>query len=542
MDSKKLEEIRQAVGRLASLPNTTRLTFEEAAARARAFGARTEFGGVSYVTQVKTMSTGLTVYLGSERVETVTLTQKKKDIKKSVIDTISSVHSYLSRVSVAQIDCAVGQGPGLVCACRLLLSTYRPECVRLAHMTTVTLFESNAMTEPEMLVVVVPEWNEKDRQVLVFPEIGVTYILGTDFFGEIKNAFLRMVMWRAKQNGMLGLHAGTKIARARTADGGIRRMGVVMFGIAATGKTTHSCHDHGLDQPGEEVEILQDDVILWCPDGGALGTENGFYIKTDGLAPESQPLLYLAATRESAVLENVLVDFKGRVFFADRTLTPNGHAIVQREALGQKAAAGINLPPIDELDGLALFFMTRDYTALPIVSKLTPEQAAVSFMMSESIDALAGDQSAVKHGGITASPLIIGDISDEINRFYEFVKSHQGRIECFMLNTGGVGETVEHGLDGARKVLRKVTRVQIGEMASIIRAILRGEVEWRDDPNWMLRTPSRIEGIDISRFDPASHYDQEKLDSLVAGLRLERATYAEQFSGLDPLIRGAVEF
>jgi len=41
--------------------------------------------------------------------------------------------------------------------------------------------------------------------------------------------------------------------------------------------------------------IRQDDVVMLQLDGRAVGTEDSYYIKADGLEPDSQPLLYAAA-------------------------------------------------------------------------------------------------------------------------------------------------------------------------------------------------------------------------------------------------------
>lgn len=524
---------------MGSGKNVRQLPADDARQAAERFGTLTRFGNVNFVSNVKNLSSALTVSVGSGRVRNPGLTQKKADILKGAPDTVKAVLRYIQSASLVRLDCAVGQDSGFSPQCSLYVSCYRPDSVRLAYVASQALFPPRPGAEPELVVVAIPEWQEKDRQVLVFPEIGVTFVLGTDYYGEIKNAFLRMAMWRAKQEGMLGLHAGTQLLQARTPDGGIRRLGLIMFGIAATGKTTHSCHDHGLDQPGESVQIAQDDVVFWRGDGAALGSEQAFYIKTEGLNPQDQPLLYEAAVKPNTILENVMVDHAGEVDFGNRTLTVNGHAIAQREALGDRVSQSPHLPPIGELDGLLIAFMTRCYTVLPIASRLTPEQAAVAFMLSESIDASGSDQPAA---GLGASPLIIGDASDEGNMFYKLLKANEGKVDCFMLNTGGVGELVEHGLDGARRVARKVTRVQIPEMAAIIRGIARGTVTWQEDPEWMVESLTRVDDVDISRFDVHSHYDQDKIDSLIAGIRLDRAVYVQQFLGLNPQIKAAAEF
>lgn len=544
MDQILLDEIQRSALELAGLPNVTTLTADEIRSRAEAFGTPTTLGNYNFVSTVKSLSTALTVCLGSGLVESDTPTQKKRDIVKAAPKTLRAVRQYITRAPMVRCECAMGDSDEFSPRCAFYVSTYRKESIRLAHMIARTFLPANHHAGPDLTVVMIPEWPEKERQILVFPEIGVTYILGTDYYGEAKNAFLRMGMWTAKQRGMLGLHAGTKIIRARGADGSLRKLGMILFGIAATGKTTHTCHDHGLDGPDEGIEVLQGDVVFWRPDGSALGSKRGFHVKTEALTPEIQPLLYSAALKPDAVLENVTVDYQGNANFGDRTLTANSHAIIQRCDLARYAGAGIDLPPADQLDGLIMAFMVRSYTVVPIASRLTPEQAAVAFMLSESIDAAGSDQQTpgTPSRGISASPLVIGEASEDCNRFYQFVKSLGDRVECYMLNTGGVGELVEHGLDGARRVVRKVTRVQIPEMATIIRGIARGSIRWREDPNWMVETPEWVDGLDISQLDPSRLYDQEKMDSSVAAIRLERAEYADKIRGLDEAITRAAEF
>lgn len=540
MQQSLLDDITRSLSALATGRNVRHLSADDARAAALTFGAPTVWGNLNYVSNVKNLSTAVTVYLGHGRVRNPALTQKKADILKAAPETVRAVLRYVEGAAMARLDCAIGRNPAFSPQCRLYVSCYRPDSVRLAHMASQAFFSPRAGDEPDLTVIAIPEWQEKDRQVLVFPETGVTFVLGTDYYGEIKNAFLRMAVWRAKHSGMLGLHAGTQILRAKSPDGEIRRLGMLMFGIAATGKTTHSCHDHGLNAPGESVGIVQDDVVFWRDDGAALGSEQALYIKTDGLNAQDQPLLYEAAVDPNTILENVMVDYQGNVAFEDRTLTPNGHAIAVREALGDRASESPDLPPICEVDGLIIAFMTRCYTVLPIASRLTPEQAAVAFLLSESIDAAGSEQ--LPAAGIGASPLIIGDASDECNTFYRLLKANESKVECFMLNTGGVGELVEHGLDGARRVARKVTRVQIPEMSAIIRGIARGTVRWKEDPEWMVESLEHADGVDLSRFDIHSHYDQDRIDALIAGIRLDRAVYVQQFLGLDPAIKAAAEF
>lgn len=519
------------------------LPADEIRARAMEFGTPTVFGNTNWVSTVKNRSAALTVHLGSPSVRSSEPTSRKREIRKHAPETIRTLHRYIERAPLLRVDCRVGDNPDFAPECTMYLSQYRSETVRLAHKVLQTFFPSRRPDGPRLTVVFVPEWQERDRQILVFPEIGVTYVLGTDYYGEAKNALLRMAMWKAKQEGMLGLHAGTKIICAVGPDGVPHRLGMLLFGMAASGKTTHICSDHGLDRPGERVEIAQDEVVFWRSDGSALGSERGFYIKTEGLNPAAHPLLYRAATSPNAILDNVMVDYQGNVYFDDRTLTANGRAIIQRDDLGDLASPSIDLPPLADLDGLIVAFMVRKYTVVPIASRLTPEQAAVAFLLAESIDSGGAEAaSCSRQGEVGSNPLFVGNAADEANTFYHLVKSHESKVGCYMLNTGGVGELVEQLLDGARKVQKKVTRVEIAEMAAVIRGIARNTIRWREDPDWMIETPEFIEGLDASRFHLDKHYDQSKIDALIAQTRLERAEQIESIHGLDPRIKAAVEF
>ncbi|HOM70822.1 MAG TPA: phosphoenolpyruvate carboxykinase [Armatimonadota bacterium] len=544
MEQNILSQVQAAVTELASQPNVSRPSADEIRRAAESFGLKTQFGNYSFVSSIKNRSAGVTVYVGGPGVAHTTLTQKRREILNSLPETLRLVHSYMKKAPFVQVKATMGDNDVFSPKCTLYMSTYRKEMVRLAHMVNQTLFPSANKPGPDFNIIFIPEWQEKDRQILVFPEIGVTYVLGSDYYGEAKKGFLRMGMWHAKQQGMLGLHAGTKIIRARNKGGKLQRLGMVIFGLTATGKTTHSCHSHDLNGDDEGVEIVQDDVVFWHKDGSAYGTERGFYIKTEGLDPEIQPLLYYAATRPDAILENVMVDYQGNVDFSDQTLTGNGRGIIQRTDLGEYMSETINLPPIDELDGLIMAFIVRRNTVVPIASKLSPEQAAAAFMLGESVESSGSDP---KRAGesvreVGTNPFIIGDESQEGNIFYEFVKAHQDKIQCFMLNTGGIGEVITRDLDGTRHVKRRVTRVQIPEMSSIIRGIARGTIEWHEDMNWMVNVPKVVEGCDIDRFSLDKFYDSEQSDYLINELRRERAEYMARFPGLDPAIIKAAEF
>jgi phosphoenolpyruvate carboxykinase (ATP) len=339
---------------------------------------------------------------------------------------------------------------------------------------------------------------------------------------------------------MLGVHAGAKIVKAKDKTGTIRRYGMILFGLSATGKTTHACHNHGLLEDGEGQEIVQDDVVFIRPDGSALGSERGFYLKTGYLDPKVQPIIFRAAISHNTIFENVMVDHLGNVHFDDITLTENGRAIIQRDDLGADKSEGVNLPPLEELDGMIIIFITRRNTVVPIASKLNLEQAAAAFMLGESIETSAGDPrragESVREVG--TNPFIVGDEAYEGNWFYDFLKRHASKVQCYLLNTGGVGEIREEG--GSNKVLKQALRVEIPEMATIIRGIVRNSVEWKQDSYFETLVPKSVNGVHMANFDPSKFYSREQMNAHVNKLKKERVEWLKRFKNLNPAIMGAV--
>ncbi|WXG44854.1 MAG: phosphoenolpyruvate carboxykinase [Promethearchaeati archaeon SRVP18_Atabeyarchaeia-1] len=532
-----------AIKRLRSNKNVLQPTVEELREGAEKIGTLTEFGNYHFSSNVKNRSAGLTVYVGSEEIPQKNLNKQQTEIVKNMPRTLQLVNKYIQRAPLFYIPLTMGQNDVFTPHCDFILSRYKSDYVRLAYMVYQTLFPRASTPGPQMYLVDLPEWQEQDRQILVFPDEGLTLVLGSDYYGEVKKGFLRMAMWFTKKKGGLGLHAGAKSIKARDRSGKLRDIGMIIFGLTATGKTTHTVHNHGLTGPGEGVKVIQDDVIFLHPDGSAYGSERGFYIKTEGLKPETQPLLYKAATSKDGILENIMVDYKGKMYFEDETLTGNGRGIIQRTDLGEFMCESLNLLPVARLDRLILAFITRRNTVLPIVSKLSTEQAASAFMLGESIESTGGDP---KRAGesvrvVGTNPFIIGDEAKEGNWIYDFIERNEEKIESYSLNTGGVGEILEKAPDGTKVIKQKVLRVQIPEMSAIIGEICRGTIEWVDDPHFNTKIPKKVPGVDMNKFDLKNFYSSQQVDEYVKALRAERLQYIKQFKGLNPAIVKALE-
>lgn len=537
------EYLLNTVQVLKEKPNVIHPSSDQLRTMAEKFGRKTDFGNYNFVSTVKNRSAGLTVYVGGPRVAQSRLSQKQKEILDNLPKTIKSVHEYLKKAPLLCVERTMGDNTIFSPYCTLFVSIERPEMCRLAYMISKTLFEPKKNDGPFLYLIHIPEWQEKDRQILVFPEMdnaSLTYVLGSDYYGEDKKGFLRMAMWHAKQRGLLGLHAGSKIARAMDRTGRIRTYTMLFFGLSATGKTTHVCHNHNLDKRGEGVAIVQDDVVFLGLDGSALGTERGFYLKTGYLDPKIQPVIYKAATSQEAIYENVMVSYNGNVHFDDETLTSNGRGIMQRNDFGYYKGESVNLPPLGEVDGLIIIFITRRNTIVPTVSKLTLEQAAAAYMLGESIETSAGDPTKAGESvrEVGTNPFIIGDEAAEGNWFYHFLLQNRDKVQCYLLNTGEIGE-IDEKQEGHRIIRQKGLRPTIPESANEIRGILRDTIEWENEPYFNYKIPKAIEGMDFNKFNFSNFYTQEQIDFYVKVLKIERMAWMSKFEGLDEEITKA---
>ena len=529
-----------------SLPeqgNVRTVTIDELDDEAFKHGRVTSTGGRSFYSNVRNRSAGIAVVFGSDRVATKSFNAAQERIRENKDKTLDEVREYLLRAPMIRVQRTIGDNSEFNPKCNLFLSLQRPDNARQACLWSHTLRDYDPSTPgPDLYEVCIPEWPENDSQVLVFPEENLTVILGIDYVGEVKMGFLRMAMWDAKEEGMLSLHAGSKVVTARQPDGDSKRYGMLFFGLSGTGKTTHACHGHGMDATGEVMDILQDDIVALRTDGGALGTERGFYLKTEGMRADTQALIYNALRSPEALFENVMLTHDGEIDYADLSLGGNGRAVIPRSSFGDYVGGDINMPSLEQLDGMVIAFITRRMTVLPLVSRLNPEQAAAAFMLGESVETSAGDPRRAGESVrvVGTNPFLIGSEADEGNWFYDFVKKNEGKVQCYLLNTGGVGEILERDDQGRASVKQPVTRVPIPEMSAMIRGILRNSMEWGEDPLFGAQVPVSIEGVDIAKYALSNFYTDDQILEFSDRLKEERRAHLARFPGLNPRILEAV--
>jgi len=410
------------------------------------------------------------------------------------------------------VDRVVGRHTEHASVCRYYVPV---EYARIALALTRLLEPAPEGAAPDFLTIQLPDWDETAIRVL--PDDGVTVVLGSDYTGEAKKSFLRLFMFHAKQQGGLGLHAGSKRVELETNEGDLETVGQLFLGLSATGKSTLTAHGLGLEDP-EDATMLQDDVCALLPDGTVVGSEGaGLYVKTIGLDADEQPAMHAAVTDDSSVLENVDVAADGTVDFDSDHYTSNGRAVISRDELSS-ADDDIDLDGVDQV-----FFITRN-PLMPPVAKLDENEAAAAFMLGESIQTSAGDPDAAGESirVVGTNPFIVGPEGEEGNRFRDLIADLD--VDCYVLNTGHVGDdAVDIGVD---------------ESVGILREIARGTVDWTADDATAMTIPSHVPGIDIDAFHVPDHV--EDYAGRAAALRAEREAHLAQYPELDDAILDAV--
>jgi phosphoenolpyruvate carboxykinase (ATP) len=545
-DETAYKKFAEEFHRVIKGPNIKKVDLKWLESRAKAAGVRTKYGSYGWRSAISSRIAPKTVYLGSETVQLPRPTEEQKNLIAKAPDELAKVLHLLRTLPFYLIRRQMGENDTYNPVCNLIVSEADNTNYRLGFMWGNTMFKPKKRPGPEFFMIHIPEEHQLRQQVLVLPEENINIALGTDYMGEDKKGFLRQAMWASDEKGMLGLHAGTKIVTVRDANNKLKKYGVFLFGLTATGKSTWSCHQLGLDYDrGEKTEVTQDDIVFLKNDGSALGSEDNFFVKTD-VEKEYQEAMYNALVDGTALFENVMIKSNGDVDFMDESLTANGRAVLQRKKLRVNikgkmvgiASKSINLPPLQELDGLIFAFITRRNTIMSFAQELTPEQAVLAYLWGESTHSYASQP--LKAGEsvriVGTDPFIIGSRAKKVNRFYEIimtlVNNFPGKIRFMQYNTGGLGEIIEtHEENGQKKkrLVHKVKRVPIGLMAQIQRGDLRGANLYE---RGILGTKEikTCEGKNLDEYNIHNFYSEEQIQHFIEDLVEGRRKFTEEIS------------
>ncbi|MEK7732714.1 MAG: hypothetical protein AAB318_00745, partial [Planctomycetota bacterium] len=167
---KEFEIVNKIVGYFNNnVPNVITSTDWTLRRSAERFASFTKFGNVAVHSSVKNRSAKISVYIGSDAVRLKTHNPQQAEIINNLPKTLALVEEYVKKAPFVRINRSMGDNPEFSPTCNFYVSIQRPEMIRLAYMTWATLFPVKPGGGPNQYIVYIPEWQESDRQILIFP-------------------------------------------------------------------------------------------------------------------------------------------------------------------------------------------------------------------------------------------------------------------------------------------------------------------------------------------------------------------------------------
>ncbi|MDZ4229108.1 MAG: phosphoenolpyruvate carboxykinase (ATP) [Patescibacteria group bacterium] len=299
-------------------------------------------------------------------------------------------------------------------------------------------------------------------------------IVGTWYGGEIKKGLFSIANYALPLQKVGSFHCSANIGK----DG----KSALFFGLSGTGKTTLS-HD-------PKRQLIGDDEHGW-DDQGVFNLEGGCYAKVINLSQDGEPEIYQAIKR-NALLENVVVNRKGKVDFTASAKTENTRVSYPIEHVGIRVKGDLVGP-----HPKTVVFLTCDsFGVLPPVAKLTQAQARYWFLSGYTAK-IAGTERGINEPKAAFSscfglPFLTLHPQVYARILAEKIKQYQSQV--YLINTGwsgggyGVGQRIS--LAATRQI---VTQVLTGKLA---------RVDYQLTQPFGLRIPKKVAGVDSQILNP----------------------------------------
>jgi phosphoenolpyruvate carboxykinase (ATP) len=300
-------------------------------------------------------------------------------------------------------------------------------------------------------------------------------IINTWYGGEMKKGMFSMMNYFLPLKGIAAMHcsANCDMNGENTA---------IFFGLSGTGKTTLSTDP--------KRKLIGDDEHGW-DDNGVFNFEGGCYAKVINLDKDSEPDIYNAIRRD-ALLENVTVDDKGSIDFADKSVTENTRVSYPIYHIKNIVRPVSHAPAAKQV----IFLSADAFGVLPPVSILDKEQTKYYFLSGFTAK-LAGTERGITEPTPTFSACF-GQAFLELHptKYAEELVRH-------MEKSGAKAYLVNTGWNGSGK------RISIRDTRGIIDAILNHSIDaapTKTIPYFNFVVPTQLEGVDPKILDPRDTY------------------------------------
>ena len=320
----------------------------------------------------------------------------------------------------------------------------------------------------------------------------VKIVRNSNYIGEYKKGVFAAEDWVAKtKRGGIFLHAGCREDELQSVHGDYNLSRTLLIALSANGKTTTTCKI--LARKGREKSwLIQDDGGTLMPDGSFRGFEGGgVFVKTESVNSGEQIEIFYGLLKPGTVGENIWVSEDGDFDFYNLERTSNGRAVILRRDI-MHASIYIDVERVDNL-----ILITRG-PLIPAISKLSLEQTVAVMILGQAMESSAGDptQAGKIRSEFFYDPFVAGDRAEHANRFYEILKNLPYKLNCYLLNTGGIGQG-EHYKD-----------ITLGHTLGILDSLLRGGLEdWLLSPAG-LKVPRVIRTVDDIYLHPERLYNR----------------------------------
>ncbi len=341
------------------------------------------------------------------------------------------------------------------------LRNFKPDFIMLnASKTT-----NDNWKEQNLHSDVIAAFNLKERMAV---------ICGTWYGGEMKKGIFSVMNYYLPLKGIAAMHCSANIGK----DGD----SAIFFGLSGTGKTTLSTDPKRM--------LIGDDEHGW-DDDGIFNFEGGCYAKCIELDKNKEPDIY-KAIKKDALLENIVIDEKGKIDFKDGNKTQNtrvSYPIHHIENIVKPISKGGHPKTV--------IFLTADaFGVLPPVSLLTIEQTKYHFLSGYTAK-VAGTERGVKEPQPTFSAafgaaFLLLHPTKYANELIKKMELHNSK--AYLVNTGWIG-----GQYGVGK------RIDIPSTRAIINAILNGDLlnkEYETIKYFNLNIPKSIPNVDKKLLNP----------------------------------------